>query len=131
MRLTRASRYAIGALVHLARRPSGPLASHDIARAEHIPEWFLLKVLKPIAAAGILYSYRGPGGGYQLARPTKSISLLEVIETVEGPIRGHVEPWDSADSGLHRRLQEIFDRAATEVRRQLKSVSIAELAKGR
>src|SRR5262245_379222 len=98
MRLTRASRYAIGALVHLARRPVQPLASHDIARTEHIPEWFLLKVLKPIAASGILYSYRGPGGGYQLARPTKSISLLEIIETVEGPIRGLVEPWDSADA---------------------------------
>ena|SRR5436305_3883701 len=131
MRLTRASRYAIGALVHLARKPGQPLASHDIARAENIPEWFLLKVLKPIASAGILYSYRGPGGGYQLARPTKSVTLLEVIETVEGPIRGQVEPWESADSGLHRKLQGVFDRAASEVRRQLQKVTLADLAKSR
>lgn len=131
MRLTRASRYAIGALVHIAQRPGGPVASHEIARAEHIPEWFLLKVLKPIAAAGILFSYRGPGGGYQLARPPKTITLLQVVETVEGPIRGHVEPWDSADSGVHKKLQEVFDRAAHEVRRHLRKVNIADLARGR
>jgi Rrf2 family protein len=127
MKLTRASRYAIGAIVHLARQPGKPLASHEIAEAEGIPEWFLLKVLKPAVNAGILYSYRGPGGGYQLARVPKDITLLEIVEAVEGPIQSRVEPWGETDQKLLKRLQAILDQAAAEFRRQLQKVRVADL----
>jgi Rrf2 family protein len=130
MRFTRASRYAIGALVHMAAKTSGVSASHDIAKAEGLPERFLLKVLKPLVSAGVLYSVRGPNGGYRLARPAKDITLLEVIETVDGPIRGHVDG-TAADAHGHRldhELREVFDRVAAETRRQLQRVRLADLA---
>ena len=65
-----------------------PVASHHIAAARGIPDRFLLKVLKPLVSARILLSLKGPHGGYRLARKAEEISLLDVLEAVDGPIRG-------------------------------------------
>src|SRR5688500_7201582 len=84
----RAFGYAMRALAYLVQHVGkGPVASHDIARVQRMPERFLLKVLKPLVSHGILTSVKGPHGGYQLARPAKSISVLEVYEATNGPIR--------------------------------------------
>ena len=56
MRLTQASHYALVALIHLARQGGKVVASHDIARAEAIPDRFLLKVLLPLVSAGRFHS---------------------------------------------------------------------------
>src|SRR3954452_12709206 len=111
MKLSRAASYAIHALADLASRPKDePVPSHLVARAWGIPEGFLLKVLKPLAAARILVSVKGPNGGYRLARPPAEVSLLEVIEAVEGPIRGQAPRIDSrAARALDRRLEAVCD----------------------
>src|SRR4051794_14828813 len=89
MRLTRASTYALHALAHLASRPGDdPFPSHLIAEARGIPERFLFKVLKPLVGVGLLHSVKGPGGGYLLARPASEVSVLDVVEAVDGPVRG-------------------------------------------
>src|SRR5215510_3705277 len=89
MKLSRASTYAIHALVYLVEHGEAkPLASHEIARTRNIPERFLLKVLKPLVSRGILISVKGPNGGYRLARPANKITLLDVIEAGEGPVAG-------------------------------------------
>src|ERR1700746_265942 len=91
MRLTRASSYAFHAFVFMAsQKQNRPVPSHLVARAEGIPERFLLKVLKPLVSARILRSVKGPNGGYRLAQPAKDVSLLDVIEAVDGPVRGQV-----------------------------------------
>src|SRR5258708_30345235 len=98
MILTRASSYALHALANMARqKPGTPVASHTIAREHGIPERFLLKVLNPLVSAGILSSLKGPHGGYRLARTPSDITLLEVIEAVEGPIRREAPPPESDD----------------------------------
>src|ERR1700746_2283996 len=89
MRLTRASSYAFHAFVFMAsQKQNRPVASHLVAQARHIPERFLLKVLKPLVSARVLHSVKGPNGGYRLARSPNSITLLEILEAVYGPIRG-------------------------------------------
>ena len=89
MKLTRASEYALHALVYLVQeKPDKPVASHIVAEAQGIPERFLLKVLKPLVSAHVLQSIKGPNGGYRLTKPAKEVSLLEVVEAVDGPIRG-------------------------------------------
>ena len=89
MKLTRASNYALQALAYLVDQPQDKsVASHIIAEAEGIPERFLLKVLQPLVSVGVLRSIKGPNGGYRLARTPKQVSLLEVVEAVDGPIRG-------------------------------------------
>jgi Rrf2 family protein len=130
MRLTRASSYALHAVVHMAsQKQNRPVASHHIAQARGIPERFLLKVLKPLVSARILHSIKGPNGGYRLARSPSDISMLDVIEAVDGPIRGHA-PLSEGDSDiqLDRKLEQICSRTAELLRKQLQKVRISELS---
>jgi len=128
MKLTRAASYALHAMVHIAgQKPNIPIASHQIAQAHDIPERFLLKVLKPLVSAGLLYSVKGPHGGYRLARSANQITVLDVIEGVEGPIRGH-STFHSNGSGLSKRLDQICHLAAEQTRKQFNKVSLASLA---
>ena len=129
MKLTRASSYAIHALVFMAaHKKNRPVASHHIAKARGIPERFLLKVLKPLVSARVLHSIKGPNGGYRLARAPNEITILEILEAVDGPIRG--QPTFSREEGngsLNRRLDQICSQAAELVRKQLQKVRISEL----
>src|SRR3954470_752589 len=90
MKLTRASSYALHAVAYMAtqKQQEKPVASHNIAQARNIPERFLLKVLKPLVTARVLLSIKGPNGGYRLAKPAADISMADIVEAVDGPIRG-------------------------------------------
>jgi Rrf2 family protein len=126
MKLTRAASYALHAVAHIAETKSdSPTASHIIAERHSIPERFLLKVLKPLVSAGLLISIKGPNGGYRLARPASQINMLEVIEAVEGPIRG-VMPFESGN-GISSKLNSACEDAANHVRKTYESVRISEL----
>jgi Rrf2 family protein len=134
MKLTRASSYALHALVHLAREGHDRrVFSHAAARAGGIPAKRLLGVLRPLVIAGVLRSLKGRHGGYRLARPAKDITLLEVIEAVDGPIRGDAPPVGAGPEGaaVAKRLQEACDGAAELVRGRLARVTLAELVRGK
>jgi Rrf2 family protein len=133
MKLTRAASYALQAVAYMANHKKGkggdaPIASHKIAEERKVPERFLLKVLKPLVSAQILLSIKGPNGGYRLARPASDITMLEVIEAVDGPIRGHapLNPREK-DHSLHRRLDEVCSQIADQIRKQLSRVRISDL----
>lgn len=84
MRLTLSTKYAILALGELTRR--GKAASvPELASSLDIPQAYLGKLVPLLARAGILRTQRGRGGGVLLARPAETITLKEIIETVEGP----------------------------------------------
>ncbi|HKI33718.1 MAG TPA: Rrf2 family transcriptional regulator [Gemmataceae bacterium] len=133
MKLTRASSYALAALAYLAReKPDAPVASHDLAKADGTPERFLLKVLKPLVDSGVLRSLKGPNGGYRLARLAKDVTLLEVVEAVDGPIRGAApDVGQGKEAAFDKRLQAVCDEVAAVVRERLAKVTLAELAKGK
>jgi Rrf2 family protein len=129
MQLTRAASYAIYALVHMARQKDNqPIASHLTAREQGIPDRFLLKVLKSLTAQGILRSVKGPNGGYRLAKAPKDITLLEVIEAVDGPIQAQGGFEGSEGNRLGKKLQAAWDQANEEARRQLGKVRLSDLA---
>jgi Rrf2 family protein len=130
MRLTRASSYALHAVVYMVgQKKDRPTASHLIAQKRGIPERFLLKVLKPLVSAQILYSIKGPNGGYRLARSANDITLLEVIEAVDGPIRGNAPMGhDDPTNHLNRRLEQVCNQAAEHVRKQLSKIKLSELS---
>ena len=129
MKLTRASSYALHALEYMAESGQDkPVQSHRIARDRHIPERFLLKVLKPLVSARVLRSVKGPHGGYRLAKPPSKISMLEVVEAVEGPIRGHAPlAQEASQAGLDARLAAVCDQAAGLLRKHLAKVRLADL----
>jgi len=87
MQLSRAGEYAIRAMLHLAANNSTNLPNiSSIAKTWNIPESFLRKILNTLTRQGLVYSSRGSGGGITLARPAQDITLLDVIEAIEGKI---------------------------------------------
>lgn len=87
LRLTNAADYAIRAMIHLACIPEDGVAmASDIARIHGIPASFAAKILRSLVRAGLLRSTRGVKGGFALARPATEITLLDVVEAIEGPL---------------------------------------------
>jgi len=71
----------------LARRLPGSVVMIDeVSREEDIPKSFLAKIFQSLARAGLVHSVRGTGGGFTLARQPDQITVLAVIEAIEGPI---------------------------------------------
>jgi Rrf2 family protein len=89
MRLGRAAAYAVFATAHLAENANGtPIQGRDIAESCGIPSGHLLKILQQLVRAQILSSERGPAGGFVLRKGAGEITLLEIVEAIEGPING-------------------------------------------
>jgi Rrf2 family protein len=129
MKLSRASSYALHALAFMAgQKAERPVASHHIAEARKIPERFLLKVLKPLVSARVLFSIKGPNGGYRLAKAPDKITLLEVIEAVDGPIRGIAPLIDEDRSPLNTKLEAVCQQDAELTRKSLEKVKLSDLA---
>jgi Rrf2 family protein len=85
MQITRQTDYATRCVLHLARMKERVLVVDDIAIVMDIPKSFLAKILQRLTKAGIVKSSRGIKGGFQLAKNPRQISLLDVIEAIQGP----------------------------------------------
>jgi Rrf2 family protein len=87
MQITRQADYAVRAVLHLARiNGNQRAATSQVAQEQHIPPSFLAKIISQLSIAGLLHTSRGARGGVTLAREPKAITLLEVIEAIDGPI---------------------------------------------
>jgi Rrf2 family protein len=85
--LTAKGKYSLKALAHLATlAPGATMQATDIAAANNIPKKFLDAILGELRNAGIVYSRKGPGGGYRLAREPGEIKIGYVIRTIDGPL---------------------------------------------
>ena len=116
MRVTQESDYALRVIIYLYQHGRGErIEARVISEQENIPLRFLLKLLRKLAAAGIIRSYRGSGGGYAIEREPETISVREVVEAVEGPIyvnkclseSGQCNMGRASDCNIHRALQII------------------------
>ena len=88
MQITRQADYAVRAVLHLARINTGErAATSTIAQEQNIPPSFLAKIISQLSIAGLLHTSRGARGGVTLARDPKDITLLEVVEAIDGPIQ--------------------------------------------
>lgn len=88
MQITRAGDYGLQGMLYLASLPERKEAFvSQIAKAQKIPTCFLAKIFQNLSKAGLVHSYRGAKGGYVLARPADEITLLDIIQGVEGPIQ--------------------------------------------
>lgn len=85
--LTAKGKYSLKALAYLAELGPGATAqAGDIASAKNIPKKFLDAILGELRNAGIVYSRKGPGGGYMLARAPSEIRIGHVIRAIDGPL---------------------------------------------
>ncbi|MBN2183068.1 MAG: Rrf2 family transcriptional regulator [Sedimentisphaerales bacterium] len=80
--------YALRAMVNLARNyDKGPQSNRIIAEQENVPYQLLCKLMQKLNSAGLVTSFMGPKGGFGLSRQPSKISLLEIIESIQAPIR--------------------------------------------
>ena len=112
--ITTKSPYAIRALTELARTGgAGPVPIGELARRRDIPVQFLEQLFAVLRRAGILRSQRGVKGGYAFARDPQDVTVLEVVELLDGPVGGGAE--------------SIFADAAEAARKVLGSTTIADV----
>ena len=87
MQITRQADYAVRAVLHLSQLgPDQRAATSQIAQEQQIPPSFLAKIVSQLSVAGLLQTSRGARGGVSLAKTPEEISLLEVVEAIDGPI---------------------------------------------
>jgi Rrf2 family protein len=87
MQITRQADYAVRAVLYLAQLGSDRrAATSQIAQEQQIPPSFLAKIVSQLSVAGLLQTSRGARGGVSLAKSAEEISLLDVVEAIDGPI---------------------------------------------
>lgn len=131
MEITQQADYAVRAVLELAMLPAGErLFSKDIARRQGIPLAFLVKILARLSAAGIVRTQRGVNGGVRLARRPDQVSILDVVEAIDGPIQ--LNRCTRAPSECPRdafcAVHGVWTTLQTEVRERLAGFDFASLA---
>ncbi len=128
MRISRASTYAVLATVQLSDSPSSaPVPCSRLAQLGDMPERFLLQVLRNLVNDGLLKSTRGVDGGYRLAKPLAQITLLEIIEAIDGPVQPELPQIAGLAPQSQRRMAEVLGDIADDAKRRLAGVSLAQL----
>ena len=91
MQITRQADYAVRAILYLAQiGNNGRVSTSNVAKEQKIPLSFLAKIISQLSIAGLINTLRGAHGGVTLAREPKNITLLEVVEAIDGPIKLNV-----------------------------------------
>ncbi|HEX8156831.1 MAG TPA: Rrf2 family transcriptional regulator [Solirubrobacteraceae bacterium] len=111
--ITTKSPYALQALAELGRSGDAPVPIGELARRRDIPVQFLEQLFASLRRAGFLKSQRGVKGGYTFARPPAEITVLEVVELLDGPVGAGAEG--------------IFGEAAAAARAVLEASTIADV----
>lgn len=133
MQLNQATDYAFRVVLHLALLPHGAIVNgQTLAEKENVPQRFLLKIMRSLTAACIIKSYRGVDGGFALAKKAADITLLSVIEAIEGPVAIHrclaerdaCTKFCAHECPVHNALANVQEQLVMS----LDSVNFAELA---
>jgi len=131
MQITRATDYAVRVMIHLAGLPTGSsVRQSELSQATDVSGYFLSKVLQQLVRSRLIRSQRGTGGGYTLAASAATVSLLDIVEAMEGPIRLNqcLEEGPSCDRKSWCPAHQVWAEAQMAVAQVLGAASIARLA---
>jgi Rrf2 family protein len=130
LEITRQADYALRAATEIARMPEGErVPTALIASKQNIPLPFLAKIVSQLVVRGILETIRGASGGVNLARPASTITMLEVIEAIDGPValnRCTREP-GACEQMTTCPFCEIFTEAQEALVKRLQSTTLADI----
>ncbi len=130
LELTKKGDYAVRAMLALARDPGErPVSARRIADAMDIPVRFLPQVLSDLSRAGLVDAAPGRAGGYRLTRPAADVTLLEVIEAVEGDSRRRTCVLRGGPCGLdgHCDVHPVFFAAQEALLAELRGATLADM----
>jgi len=129
MLVTRETDYAVRTVLYLARNKDRRVSVTEIAHAMHIPKSFLAKLLQRLVRHHLLISMRGVNGGFQLAAKPSDITLLDILEAMQGPAGINVCAIDSRRCRLSSTcaVHPVWVDIRKEVEKRLNRTSIAKL----
>jgi Rrf2 family iron-sulfur cluster assembly transcriptional regulator len=130
LELTKRGDYAIRAVLALSRARNGArLSVREVSADQQIPARFLPAVMTDLVRAGLVEAAVGRSGGYRLARPATAISLLDVVEAVEGDSRRRVCILRGGPCALHGvcDVHAVFASAQEDVLRRLGRTTVADM----
>ena len=133
MQLSMTGEYAVRTMIHLASVPPGELVQIcDVSKQWDIPEGFLRKIVAQLSKDGLVRSQRGAGGGIRISRPAESLTLLDVIEAVEGRVFLNKCLIASGTCHLDKTcaVHQVWCEAQKSLQTILSKKSLAELASG-
>ena len=132
IRLTKAGEYGLRAVRYMVENADKNRVSiGDISKNKNIPEPFLRKLFKPLVQREIIISTRGVSGGVKLARKPEDITILEVVEALEGPLALNECLLDDAtceflaECGMH----DVWEEAQAAMAKVLRSKNLTDLSK--
>jgi Rrf2 family protein len=129
MRVSRSTGYALLAVGYIAKNQGdGVVLSQDVSKQYDIPLEYLLKILQQLVRANVLRSKRGPRGGFCLAKPTNKITMLEVIEAVDGPVTGELNLSDQAGNEAYAtKAEQTYNKAISQAKGVFQKTKLATL----
>jgi Rrf2 family protein len=132
MQITRQTDYAIRCVHYLSCHKDKTLMVDSIAQGMRIPKTFLAKILQKLVKGGVVKSFRGARGGFQLARRPVDITLLDIIEAIEGPVAMNACALEKKACSLSDRCQvhPVWVEVRKEVEAILRKRNFSDFLKG-
>ena len=130
MRLGKASAYGVLATIYIAANEKDvPIQSHVIAKTCGIPLEYLLKILQQLARSQVLQSVRGRSGGFQLRKPPAQTTLLDIVESIEGPVVSELNVGRTVKVGskAKRKIEAVCGEIANYSKSKLRRTTIKQL----
>jgi Rrf2 family protein len=132
MQITREGDYGIRSILYLARQPFNKISFvNEISEEYKIPRSFLAKILQKLVKAKIVRSYRGVKGGFSLARQSREITVLDVLEAIEGKLALNICLVDKKKCGFskHCPTHFLWTNVQSKVAEMLKKANFDDLAR--
>lgn len=126
--------YALQAVVEIsvATKKDSLISAEEIASRRDIPEKFLEGILTLLRKSGVINSYRGPSGGYELAKKPQDIAVADIIRIIDGPlaaVRGFA-PEEIDYTGPVKHVADVWIATRVSLRNVLENISIADILSG-
>lgn len=127
--------YALQAVVEIAvaTKRDSLISAEEISTRRDIPEKFLEGILTSLRKAGVVNSYRGPSGGFELAKRAEDVAVADIIRIIDGPlaaVRGFA-PEEIDYSGPVKHVSDVWIATRAALRNVLENISIGDIIEGR
>jgi Rrf2 family protein len=132
MRISRSTGYGLLAVGYIAKHQEQKIIlSQTISKEYDIPLEYLLKILQQLVRANVLRSKRGPRGGFSLARPPKKITMLQIVEAVEGPMISQLNLVEQTrGEKFSVRAEKTYEKAIAQAKSVFEKAKLSTLIEG-
>jgi len=128
---SRQCEYALQAVLYLALKPQSDLTSiRELTKQLDIPYHFVAKILQDLTRKGLLVSHKGPAGGFGLGMPSKDITLLQIVESIDGLsfMKNCVFGFPNCDKDHSCAVHSQWEEIRSKIQNMLATKSIYEMA---